>query len=166
MYIVYIRDLLRKSKVYYFVIHYTYFHYTRVPTFVYIVYYQGYVSYIKVYFFVIHFCCPLNPHLCILCTISGICSTDEIEWNRNGDGVIDFYPLHFLFPASREINLFFIFWNITKKTRLLIDLVLQSVNGFDCMHISNANETNFVFTYSHIVTPFLLSCQSHWVSLS
>ena len=35
-------------------------------------------------------------HVCI----SGICSTDEIEWNRNGDGVIDFYPLHFLFPAS------------------------------------------------------------------
>ena len=91
----------------YFVIHYSYSHYTQVPTFVYIVYYQGYVSYIKVYFFVIHFCCPLNPHLCILCSISGICSTDEIEWNRNGDGVIDFYPLHFLFPASREINLFF-----------------------------------------------------------
>ena len=37
-----------------------------------------------------------NIHVCI----SGICSTDEIEWNRNGDGVIDFYPLHFLFPAS------------------------------------------------------------------
>ena len=108
VYIVFIRDLLSISKVYYFVIHYTYFHHTPVPTFVYIVYYQGYVSYIKVYFFVIHFCCPLNPHLCILCTISGICSTDEIEWNRNGDGVIDFYPLHFLFPASKKINPFFV----------------------------------------------------------
>jgi len=32
----------------------------------------------------------------------GICSTDEIEWNRNGDGVIDFYPLHFLFPANAQ----------------------------------------------------------------
>ena len=119
---------------------------------------------------------PRYPHLCILWTISGICSTDEIEWNRNGDGVIDFYPLHFLFPASKKINPFFVsvvFWNITKKTRLMIDLVLQSVNDFDChMHISILALTCKLCFHVLLIRirilshHFLLSCQSHWVSLS
>ena len=46
-------------------------------------------------------------YICIY--LSGICSTDEIEWNRNGDGVIDFYPLHFLFPASKICICVFVF---------------------------------------------------------
>ena len=53
----------------------------------------------------LYLCDPLN--ICIY--LAGICSTDEIEWNRNGDGVIDFYPLHFLFPASKFCISIFVF---------------------------------------------------------
>ena len=31
--------------------------------------------------------------------VSGICSTDEIQWN---DGKIDFYPFSFLFPEGHQ----------------------------------------------------------------
>lgn len=34
---------------------------------------------------------------------TGVCSTEEIEWNR---GSIDFYPFHFLFPeGSQKVNM-------------------------------------------------------------
>ena len=34
---------------------------------------------------------------------SGVCSTDEIGWEN---GVIDFYPLHFMFPAgTQKVNM-------------------------------------------------------------
>ena len=112
----------------------------------------------------IHFCCPLNPHLCILCTISGICSTDEIEWNRNGDGVIDFYPLHFLFPASKKINPFFRKCGILKhyKEDSFNDWLSATVSKWLWLphayqHIGFDLQTLFsrlVNKDSHILTPF------------
>ena len=39
--------------------------------------------------------------------IAGVCSTDEIQWNRDGDGKIDFYPFHFMFPEG-ELSHFYI----------------------------------------------------------
>ena len=74
----------------------------------------NYLYYLYLYDFVSVFVCIC---ICIcMCLIhhifaffSGICSTDEIEWNRNGDGVIDFYPLHFLFPASKNCVCIFVF---------------------------------------------------------
>ena len=60
--------------------------------------------------------------------ISGICSTDEIEWNRNGDGVIDFYPLHFLFPASKFSICIFVF-TFTPFTSSSLQVGFSSLKG-------------------------------------
>ena len=35
--------------------------------------------------------------------LPGVCSTEEVEWNR---GSIDFYPFHFMFPeGSQKVNM-------------------------------------------------------------
>ena len=60
--------------------------------------------------------------------LSGICSTDEIEWNRNGDGVIDFYPLHFLFPASKFCICIFVF-TFTPFTSSSLQVGFSSLKG-------------------------------------
>ena len=40
---------------------------------------------------------PRESQLMIFMPLSGICSTEEIGWDN---GVIDFYPLHFMFPQG------------------------------------------------------------------
>ena len=72
----------------------------------------------------LYLCDPLN--ICIY--LAGICSTDEIEWNRNGDGVIDFYPLHFLFPASKFSICIFVF-TFTPFTSSSLQVGFSSLKG-------------------------------------
>ena len=57
-----------------------------------------FITYLLLFAWIVVFACCIV--MTVFYTISwGVCNTDEISWN---EGLIDFYPYHFMFPKGEN----------------------------------------------------------------